>query len=69
MVVGYADKQGEEAKNAEISRSRAESLVKVLREKTDLANIMHAIGMGGQDLFDQSNLEKNRLVEVWAVQP
>jgi outer membrane protein OmpA-like peptidoglycan-associated protein len=69
MVVGYADKQGEEAKNAEISRSRAENLVKVLREKTDLANIMHAIGMGGQDLFDQSNLEKNRLVEVWAVQP
>jgi hypothetical protein len=32
-------------------------------------NIMHAVGMGGQDLFDQSSLEKNRLVEVWAVQP
>jgi hypothetical protein len=30
---------------------------------------MHAVGMGSQDLFDRSNLEKNRLVEVWAVQP
>ncbi len=68
-MVGYADKQGEEAKNLEISRSRAENVVKALREKTDLVNIMHAVGMGSQDLFDQSNLEKNRLVEVWAVQP
>ncbi len=69
IMVGYADKQGEEAKNLEISRSRAENVVKALREKTDLVNIMHAVGMGSQDLFDQSNLEKNRLVEVWAVQP
>jgi flagellar motor protein MotB len=69
MMVGYSDKQGEEAKNAEISRNRAENVVKAMREKTDLANIMHAVGMGGQDLFDQSELEKNRLVEVWAVQP
>ena len=68
VMVGYADKQGEEAKNVEISRSRAENVVKALREKTDLPNIMHAVGMGGQDIFDQSNLDKNRLVEVWAVQ-
>jgi outer membrane protein OmpA-like peptidoglycan-associated protein len=67
-MVGYADKQGEEAKNVEVSRSRAENVVKALREKTDLPNIMHAVGMGGQDIFDQSNLDKNRLVEVWAVQ-
>jgi hypothetical protein len=68
ITVGYADKQGEMAKNMEISRSRAENVVKVLKENTDLANVMHAVGMGGQDLFDPSNLEKNRLVEVWAVQ-
>ena len=69
IMVGYADKQGEEAKNLEISRSRAENVVKALRDKTDLVNIMHAVAMGSQDLADQSNLEKNRLVEVWAVQP
>ena len=69
IIVGYADKKGDEAKNLEISRSRAESVVKALREKTDFVNVMHPVGMGGQDLFDSANLEKNRVVEVWAAQP
>jgi outer membrane protein OmpA-like peptidoglycan-associated protein len=67
--VGFADKQGDESKNLEVSRTRAESVAKALKERTDIANVMHSVGMGGQNLFDQSNLEKNRLVEVWAVQP
>ena len=69
VMVGFADKQGDESKNLEVSRTRAESVAKALKEKTDIANVMHSVGMGGQNLFDQSNLEKNRLVEVWAVQP
>ncbi|MEA3164792.1 MAG: OmpA family [Verrucomicrobiota bacterium] len=69
IVLGYADKKGEEAKNLDISRSRAESVVKALRDKMDLVNVMHPVGMGGQDLFDSSDLEKNRVAEVWAVQP
>jgi OmpA family len=69
VVVGYADKKGDEARNLDISRSRAESVVKALKEKTELVNLMHAVGMGGQELFDQSAPEKNRVVEVWAVQP
>jgi len=69
IMVGYSDKKGEETKNLDISRTRAESVVKALKEKMDLMNVMHAVGMGGQDLFDPSDLEKNRLVEVWAVQP
>jgi hypothetical protein len=69
IVVGYADKKGDETKNLDISRSRAESVVQALKDKMDLVNLTHAVGMGGQDLFDPSNLEKNRIVEVWAVQP
>jgi hypothetical protein len=69
IMVGYADKKGDESKNLDISRSRAESVVKALKEKLDLVNVMHAVGMGGQDLFDSADLEKNRVVEVWAVQP
>jgi flagellar motor protein MotB len=69
IVLGYADKKGEEAKNLEISRSRAESIVKALKEKMDLVNVIHAVGMGGQDLFNSSDPEKNRVAEVWAVQP
>jgi outer membrane protein OmpA-like peptidoglycan-associated protein len=68
-MVGYADKKGDETKNLDISRSRAESVIQALKEKLDLVNLMHAVGMGGQDLFDPSDPEKNRVVEVWAVQP
>jgi len=69
IMVGYADKKGDAARNLDISRSRAESVVQALKEKMDLVNLMHAVGMGGQDIFDRSVLEKNRVVEVWAVQP
>jgi hypothetical protein len=69
IVVGYADKKGDETKNLDISRSRAESVVEAIKDKLDLINLIHAVGMGGQDLFDHSDLEKNRVVEVWAVQP
>jgi outer membrane protein OmpA-like peptidoglycan-associated protein len=69
IMIGYADKQGDETKNLDISRSRAESVVQVVREKLDLVNLMHPVALGGQDLFDPSDLEKNRVVEVWAVQP
>jgi outer membrane protein OmpA-like peptidoglycan-associated protein len=69
FFVGYADKQGDEAKNLEISRTRAEAVEKGLAKSTKINNITHSVGMGGQDLFDKSNLVKNRLVEIWAVQP
>jgi outer membrane protein OmpA-like peptidoglycan-associated protein len=69
FVVGFADKRGDETRNMEISRDRAESVVKVLKEKTDIRNVIHAVGMGGQDLFDHSDPKKNRVVEVWAAEP
>jgi outer membrane protein OmpA-like peptidoglycan-associated protein len=69
FFVGYADKQGDESKNQEISRTRAEAVEKALMKSAKITNITHSVGMGGQDLFDKANLVKNRLVEVWAVQP
>jgi len=69
FFVGYADKQGDESKNLEISRTRAEAVEKAFSKSTKVNNITHSVGMGGQDLFDKANLVKNRLVEVWAVQP
>ena len=62
-------KQGEESKNLEVSRARAESVLKALKERMDVVNVMHTVGMRGKNLFDQANSEKNRMVEVWAVQP
>jgi outer membrane protein OmpA-like peptidoglycan-associated protein len=69
VMVGYADKKGDEAKNLEISRTRAENVLKMVKDRLPIANIMHAVGMGSSDLFDKVELEKNRVVEIWAVQP
>jgi outer membrane protein OmpA-like peptidoglycan-associated protein len=69
IFVGYADTQGDQASNLEISRTRAESVQKMVSARLKLANLMHSVGMGGQELFDKTNREKNRVVEVWAVQP
>jgi outer membrane protein OmpA-like peptidoglycan-associated protein len=68
VMVGYADKQGDQVKNREISRTRAEAVVKAIKDRLNPMNIMHAVGMGGQDLFG-TTLDKNRVVEIWAVQP
>ena len=69
IFVGYADTQGSEDSNLEISRTRAESVQKMVSTRLKLSNLMHSVGMGGQELFDKENREKNRVVEVWAVQP
>jgi len=69
IFVGYADTQGNEDSNLEISRTRAESVQKMVSARLKLSNLMHSVGMGGQELFDKENREKNRVVEVWAVQP
>jgi outer membrane protein OmpA-like peptidoglycan-associated protein len=69
VVLGYADKKGDPKSNLGISLQRAEAVVKVLKEKAGVMNVAHAVGMGGSELFDASNLGKNRVVEVWAVLP
>lgn len=69
VVLGYADKKGDARANLEISRQRAEAVVKVLKEKAGVANIIHAVGMGSSEMFDSASLDKNRVVEVWVVLP
>lgn len=69
VVLGFADKKGDPKSNQTISLQRAEGVVKVLKEKAGVMNLVHAVGMGGSELFDASNLGKNRVVEVWAVLP
>jgi outer membrane protein OmpA-like peptidoglycan-associated protein len=69
VVLGFADRKGDAQKNLAISRQRAESAVSVLKTQCGVENIIHAVGMGGSELFDAGNLDKNRVVEVWAVLP
>jgi outer membrane protein OmpA-like peptidoglycan-associated protein len=69
VVLGYADKKGDPKKNVAISLDRAESVVTALKDRLGIMNVVHAVGMGGSEMFDAQNLDKNRVVEVWAVLP
>ena len=69
VILGYADKQGDEQKNLQISNARAQTVMEALRDQLGIQNVMHVIPMGGTDLLDARELAKNRVVEVWAVLP
>jgi len=69
VVLGFADMSGDPKANIKISDTRAESVINTMREECGVANVMHAVGMGGSQLFDTSGKEKNRVVEIWAVLP
>jgi len=69
VILGYADPKGDAKKNITISESRADAVRKIMKDKCDVINVMHTVGMGGSKLLDAHNLEKNRIVEIWAVLP
>ncbi len=69
VILGYADSKGDEKKNISISQGRADSVLAVMKNKCGINNLMHAVAMGSSKLLDAQNLEKNRIVEVWAVLP
>jgi outer membrane biosynthesis protein TonB len=69
VLLGFADKRGDEKLNQKISVDRAENISQTLKEKCGMQNVTQAVGMGGSALFDSGNLAKNRVVEVWAVVP
>lgn len=69
VVLGFADKKGDPKKNVAISLDRAESVEKTLKDRIGVMNVVHAVGMGSSEMFDAQSLDKNRVVEVWAVLP
>jgi outer membrane protein OmpA-like peptidoglycan-associated protein len=69
VILGYADPKGDAKKNIAYSQARGEAVLKVMRDRLGVINVMHTIGMGGSKLLDAQNLEKNRIVEIWAVLP
>jgi outer membrane protein OmpA-like peptidoglycan-associated protein len=69
VILGYADKQGDDQKNLDISNGRAQAVMDALRDQIGVQNVMHIVPMGGTDLLDAKQLAKNRIVEVWAVLP
>lgn len=68
VILGFADKKGDPNKNVAISLQRAESVEKALKD-AGVVNIIHSVGMGSSEMFSDVNMDKNRVVEVWAVLP
>jgi outer membrane protein OmpA-like peptidoglycan-associated protein len=69
VVAGYADAAGDPKTNLQISQQRADNVTRVLKEKTNLLNVIHSVGMGSTDLLDGKRPDQNRAVEIWAVAP
>lgn len=69
VILGFADTKGDEKVNLRVSQERADNVLKNLRDRAGIKNLMHSVAMGGSTLFDPSGAEKNRVVEVWAVLP
>jgi outer membrane protein OmpA-like peptidoglycan-associated protein len=69
VIAGYADKQGNESQNLEISKQRAQVVAKVLETQAKIANTIRAVGMGGSEFFGHGTPDKNRVVEIWLAAP
>jgi outer membrane protein OmpA-like peptidoglycan-associated protein len=69
VVAGYADKQGSEEQNLEISKQRAQVVAKILETQAKIANTIRAVGMGGSEFFGHGTPDKNRVVEIWLAAP
>jgi outer membrane protein OmpA-like peptidoglycan-associated protein len=69
VVLGYADRQGDDQKNVLLSYDRAQTVLRILRNDCGVLNRIDAVPMGGTDLFDSRAFARNRTVEVWAGLP
>jgi outer membrane protein OmpA-like peptidoglycan-associated protein len=67
IVLGFADMRGADDYNLRLSTDRARSVRDLLRRDSELANIIHPVGLGKTTLLDEQQLEKNRIVEVWVI--
>ena len=69
VILGYADPKGDSKKNLAISQSRADAVLKAMKDRCGVSNVLHSVAMGGSKLLDAQKMEKNRIVEIWAVLP
>ncbi|HEX8295794.1 MAG TPA: hypothetical protein VF593_05805 [Chthoniobacteraceae bacterium] len=69
VILGYADPKGDAKMNLAYSQTRADAVVNAMKREIGIQNVVHAVALGGSTLLDASNLEKNRIAEVWVVLP
>src|SRR5258708_30406162 len=51
VIAGYADKQGNESQNQEISKQRAHAVANILENQAKIANTIRAADLAGSEVF------------------
>jgi outer membrane protein OmpA-like peptidoglycan-associated protein len=69
VILGFADKKGNDKTNLEVSLDRAGNVTEILRKHCGMLNVIQTVPMGVSDLFNPQDPSGNRVVEVWAVLP
>ena len=69
VVLGYADRHGDEKKNLQLSTERATSVTELLRKQCGVQSLIQTVPMGSPHLFDPKGVLENRVAEIWAVLP
>ncbi len=69
VVLGFADKKGEEKTNFQVSHDRAGHVADLLHTRCGVSNAIQTVPMGSSDLFNAQSAGENRVAEVWAILP
>ena len=69
VVLGFADKSGDEKANLQTSQDRAAFVADLLHKRCGVANVVQTIPMGASEFFHPQASTENRVAEVWAVLP
>jgi outer membrane protein OmpA-like peptidoglycan-associated protein len=69
VVLGFADKSGDEKTNLKTSHDRAEYVADLLHKRCSVSNVVQTVPMGGSELFHAQAAAENRVAEVWAILP
>ncbi len=69
VILGYADPKGDAKANLQFSKDRADAVATAIKKEFGDRNLVRSVAMGGSTLLDAQSMEKNRIAEVWVVQP
>jgi outer membrane protein OmpA-like peptidoglycan-associated protein len=69
VVLGFADRHGDEKKSMLVSTERATSVLDFLQKRCAIRNAIQTVPMGSPQLFDPKGGVENRVAEIWAVLP
>jgi len=69
IILGFADTSGSSPDNQKLSKSRAESVQKYLKDQGRTNHKTYAFGLGVSNKLNAAESRKNRAAEIWLAIP